>query len=196
MRKHLTRSLAAGLFLAGAVFAAPEIGKPAPDFSLKDAQGKSHQLSEYHGKVVVLEWTCPECPFVQRHYQQGTMKELAGSFADTNVVWLAVNTSHYNKAEDSLKWTKEQELSYPTLLDSDGAVGRLYDAKTTPHMFVIDPQGKLVYNGAIDDDPQGKKEMAQRVNYVKGAVHALLAGKEVSVSETKPYGCSVKYSSK
>ncbi|MGY8827703.1 MAG: redoxin domain-containing protein [Candidatus Latescibacterota bacterium] len=181
------------LLLASSAFASPEIGKKAPNFTLQDASGKSHKLSDYQGKVVVLEWTCPKCPYVQRHYKEDTMESLSAALPDSNVVWLAVNTSHFTKREDVVAWSKDQNLGYPTLLDGDGAVGRLYNAKTTPHMFVIDASGTLAYNGAIDDDIRGAKGIDQRVNYVAGAVQATLIGEKVLVAETKPYGCSVKY---
>jgi len=181
------------LLLATSALASPEIGKKAPDFTLQDATGKSHKLSDYQGKVVVLEWTCPQCPYVKRHYKEDTMENLSASLPDSNVVWLAVNTSHFTKREDVVAWSEDQNLNYPTLLDGDGAVGRLYEAKTTPHMFVIDASGTLAYNGAIDDDIRGAKKVDQRINYVAGAVQATLAGGKVPVAETKPYGCSVKY---
>jgi peroxiredoxin len=181
------------LMLASSALAAPEIGKKAPDFTLQDAAGKTHKLSDYQGKVVVLEWTCPQCPYVQRHYKEDTMEQLSTSLPDSNVVWLAVNTSHFTKREDVVAWSKDQGLRYPTLLDGDGDVGRLYNAKTTPHMFVIDVSGTLTYQGAIDDDIRGAKPSAQRVNYVAAAVQATLKGEQVPVAETKPYGCSVKY---
>jgi len=186
-------SAAASLVLCATAFAGPQLGQLAPDFTLKDAEGKAHTLSDYRGQVVVLEWTNPDCPYVQRHYREGTMAALAGAYEDTSVVWLAVNTTHYNKPEDTRKWTKEKELSYPTLLDPDGRVGRLYDAKTTPHMFVIEPSGRLVYDGAIDDDQGGKKESSERVPYVDLAVKVALQGKMPETSQTRSYGCSVKY---
>lgn len=185
-----------GLLLATNAWAAPEIGKTAPNFTLVDAEGKSHTLSDYRGKLVVLEWTNPDCPYVMRHYKEGTMTALESAFSDTQVVWLAINTTHYNTAEATRKWSTEKGLSYPTLLDADGAIGHLYAAKTTPHMFVVDASGKLVYDGAIDDSPQGDKKMSERVLYVGQAVEAALQEKASSPSKTKPYGCSVKYASK
>lgn len=193
MKRPYLISAVAGLLLAASAFAAPEVGKAAPDFSLPDTAGKQHTLSAYQGKVVVLEWTNPDCPYVQRHYQENTMTALADAYPDTQVVWLAVNTTHYNKPEDTRKWTTEKGLSYPTLLDPDGKIGHLYEAKTTPHMFVIAPDGKLVYDGAIDDDPRGSKETAERAPYVAQAIQAVLQGTAPENAQTKPYGCSVKY---
>jgi peroxiredoxin len=172
------------------------VGQAAPDFTLTDLNGTKHRLSDYKGKVVVLEWTNNQCPFVMRH--QGKLKTMQKAYArykDKGVVWLAVNSSHFCDAQsDNIrKWAKEQGIEYPILLDAPGKVGRLYGAKTTPHMFVIDRQGLLAYAGAIDDDPRGQKN--DKRNYVEEAVNALLNGSTVAVGTTKPYGCSVKYKS-
>ena len=193
--KQFTRitGAAVSLLLAVSAFAAPQIGETAPDFTLPDAAGKQHTLSAYQGRVVVLEWTNPDCPYVVRHYQEKTMTTLANAFPDTKVVWLAINTTHYNNAENSAQWTAEHELPYPTLLDPDGAVGRLYRARTTPHMFVVAADGTLIYNGAIDDDPRGQKSGEERLNYVRQAIEATLAGQSPTTSQARPYGCSVKY---
>ncbi|HNQ23182.1 MAG TPA: thioredoxin family protein [Phycisphaerae bacterium] len=171
-----------------------EVGKPAPDFALKDLDGQEHKLSDLKGKIVVLAWTNHECPYVVRHENKAkTMQSTAQKFADNGVVWLAVNSSFFaeQKAEQLRKWTKDNAINYPVLLDAEGKVGRMYQAKTTPHMFVIDRTGVLVYAGAIDDDPQGRKESPR--NYVEEAVRALLNNSTVAVASTKPYGCSVKY---
>jgi peroxiredoxin len=167
---------------------------PAPDFELADQNGETHKLSDYRGKIVVLEWTSPECPFVKRHYADGhtTMIDLAQKFDDKDVVWLAIDSSHFATAESALKWAKEKGIRTPILLDADGEVGRLYDAKTTPHMFVVGREGELLYSGAIDDDSNGKGEAP--VNYVEAAVSSALAGEPVQTARTTPYGCSVKYS--
>ncbi len=181
------------LFLAVPAAAAEEakVGQPAPAFSLKDESGKVHDLSQYKGKVVVLEWTNPECPFVQRHYAAKTMtKTLAGVDAK-QVVWLAVDSSAGHTPESAKAWKQEQGFSYPVLLDGEGRTGQAYGAKTTPHMYVIDAQGVLRYAGAIDDDPRGNSKSA--TNHVKATVDAVLGGKPVPASTTKPYGCSVKY---
>jgi peroxiredoxin len=169
----------------------PTIGAPAPQFTLVDAQGKSHSLKDYAGKIVVLEWTNPDCPFVQRHYKAKTMIGLAQKFTDKGVVWLAINSTHYNKPADTEKWTKEQGLPYLTLLDPSGEVGHLYGAKTTPHMYVIDKDGMLAFAGAIDDDPRGDAQAPK--NYVAAALTSLLAGTPIEVAAPRSYGCSVKY---
>jgi peroxiredoxin len=164
----------------------------AKDFTLPDAEGKNHSLADYKGKIVVLEWTNPECPFVQRHYKSGSMKKLAAKYADKGVVWLAINSTKHNTPADSKAWTEKQGITYPTLQDPDGTVGHLYNAKTTPHMFVIDRSGNIAYQGAIDDDPKGELGDGAK-NYVEGALTKLLAGEKPEITETKPYGCSVKY---
>lgn len=183
--------------LCSTVFAAaPEIiakvGSPAPAFSLKDEAGKPHQLAEYKGKIVVLEWTNPECPFVQRHYEAETMKKTEKA-AGPEVVWLAVDSTALNTPEKSAAWKKAKALDYPILQDADGKVGKSYGAKTTPHMYVIDDKGVLRYAGAIDDDPRGTNKTP--TNLVKAAVDAVKAGKSVAQPTTQPYGCGVKYKS-
>ena len=169
------------------------IGQPAPDFTLPDETGTPHHLQEYRGNVVVLEWTNPECPFVARHYKLNTMETLSAKYAGT-VVWLAVDSSHFNKPADSRAWKTKQGFGYPILQDPEGAVGRLYGARTTPHMFVVDKAGTLIYDGAIDDDAYGRSDDPD--NYVADAVDALIAGDSPKVASTKPYGCSVKYARK
>lgn len=172
---------------------AAEVGRPAPDFTLTDQAGERHHLSDYRGRVVVLEWTNPQCPYVQRHYQAETMKQLVARFPAERVAWLAVDSSHFVVPSDSAAWREAQGLSYPILQDADGAVGRAYQARTTPHMFVIDAEGTLRYSGAIDDDVHGRSE--QPTNHVGRAVDALLAGEAPPTAQTEPYGCSVKYQS-
>ena len=168
-----------------------EVGRPAPDFTLTDASGETHSLSELKGKTVVLEWVNPDCPFVQRHYKAGTMKSLAQSYAGKGVAWMAINTTATTTPEQNQQWIQKYGLSYPILLDRDGKVAREYGAKTTPDMFIINPEGVLVYKGGIDNDPAGTR--SERVNYVSQALDEVLAGKPVSQPETKSYGCSVKY---
>ena len=169
------------------------VGKPAPVFSLTDQDGASHSLDAYKGKILVLEWTNPGCPYVKRHYDAKTMTATHEGVGE-QVAWLAVDSSNFVKAEDAKKWRSEAGFDHPVLLDAEGAIGRAYGAKTTPHMYVIDAEGVLRYSGAIDDDPQGDKG-EQAVNYVSSAVEALKAGKPVEQAETRPYGCSVKYGS-
>lgn len=170
------------------------VGKPAPAFELKDESGNTHKLSDFKGKVVVLEWTNPDCPYVERHYQADTMQKTWDKVGGKDkVVWLAVDSSNFVKPEDSAKWKKEEGFEYAVLQDPSGEVGKKYDAKTTPHMFVVDAEGTLQYTGAIDNNPRGKAENVE--NYVEQAVTNLLEGKPVEKATTKPYGCSVKYSS-
>ena len=170
------------------------IGKPAPDFELKDEAGNTHKLSDFKGKVVVLEWTNPGCPYVERHYEAETMQKTWDKVGGKDkVVWLAVDSTKSVKAEESAEWKKEAGFDHVVLQDPAGDVGKKYDAKTTPHMFVVDAEGTLQYSGAIDDNPRGKKEEVE--NYVEQAVTNLLEGKAVEKQVTKPYGCSVKYAS-
>ena len=185
----------ASALVLGSTFAGdmePKLGEAAPAFTLQDQTGKMVNLSDFAGKVVVLEWLNPECPFVVRHYKAKTMSTLVDKYKDKNVVWLAINSTNTATSEFNGSWVSENSLTYPILNDREGKVGKLYGAKTTPHMYVIDPSGKLVYRGAIDDDPSGQNG-GKGVNYVDQALDEVLAGKAVSVPETKSYGCSVKY---
>jgi len=185
--------LALGLMcVASTANAAAEIGKPAPQFSLQDQNGKTVSLSDYAGKIVVLEWVNPECPFVQRHYKAKTMITLADDFAPKGVVWLAINSTHTAANADNLAWVQKNDLSYPILNDAAGDVGKAYGAKTTPDMFIIGKDGTLLYSGGIDNDPDGDKGAAT-VNYVRQALTEILGGSAVSVPETKSYGCTVHY---
>lgn len=168
----------------------------APDFKLTDFNGKTVQLSVLKGKIVVLEWTNYDCPFVKSHYSEKvhTMRDLAAKYADKNVVWLTINSSHFATAEANKKWATEHKLKQVVLLDADGKVGKLYKAKTTPHMFIVDAEGYIAYQGAIDNSPRGKTPQGQSyVNYVDQALAELSEGKTVTVGKTKPYGCPVKY---
>jgi len=169
------------------------LGETAPAFSLTDQAGKQVNLSDYAGKIVVLEWLNPGCPFVQRHYKSKTMVNLASKYQDKNVVWLAINSTSSADSKANASWVTENALAYPILDDHDGKVGRLYGAKTTPHLFIIDASGKLAYHGGIDSDASGEEK--EPTNYVDKALGELTEGKAVTVSETKSYGCSVKYSS-
>ena len=165
-----------------------KIGQDAPNFTLKDQNGTTHTLAQYKGKIVVLEWTNPTCPFVVRHYKAKTMTTLAGKHAD--VVWLTINSSHYTTDKDNAAWAKAENVKF-VLNDSTGKVGKQYGARTTPHMYVVDAKGKLAYMGAIDDDPYGDKK--ESTNYVAKALESLKANQAVQTATTKEYGCSVKY---
>ena len=177
--------------------AATTIGKAAPDFSLQDQNGKTVKLSDYKGKVVVLEWFNQGCPYVVRHYKAKTMTSTADKYKGQDVVWLAINTTAGKTAEDNKTSAEAWGISYPILSDTTSSVAQAYGAKTTPHMFVIDKEGKLVYNGAIDDDSSEDGAKGDKAtNHVAKALDEVLAGKPVSVTETKPYGCGVKYQKK
>ena len=186
--------------LAGSVHAKPEVGKPAPDFALSDLSGKGHDLTDFKGKYVVLEWVNFGCPFVKKHYRTENMQKLQREFVDKGVVWLSICSSapgkQGNETPNSAKSGFQQFGSAASayLVDENGKVGRLYDAKTTPQMFVINPEGVLIYTGAIDDKPTpNPATVASSNNYVKAALNEATSGKGVSVPSTKPYGCSVKY---
>jgi DsbC/DsbD-like thiol-disulfide interchange protein len=165
----------------------------AADFTLKDAKGNDVSLSDFHGKVVVLEWINWDCPFVVRHMKAGTMADLARKYAAKDVVWLGVNSTKYHGAETNAEKISRYNLPYPVLDDHPGTVGHLYQAKTTPHMFVIDQAGQIVYSGAIDNDPRGRKPADQRVNFVEKVLALAVENQPVSLENQKPYGCSVKY---
>ncbi len=180
--------------------AGPETGSAAPDFTLKDTKGIQHSLSDFQGKFVVLEWTNFGCPFVRKHYDSNNMQSLQKKYAKKGVVWLSICSSAEGKQGNFTpeKWNEliEEKGAAPTavLLDEEGEVGRLYGAKTTPDMFIIDKQGNLVYRGAIDSIKSVDQSDIQRAtNYVSAALDLTMAGKPVKNASTKPYGCSVKY---
>jgi len=194
--------LAAALTFAAPVFAKPVIGQPAPDFSVTDSAGKTQSLSAYKGKIVVLEWNNPECPFVRKHYGAGNMQKQQGAAAAEEVVWLTINSGaegkqgHLDAAAANTYVAKVGGKEAAYLIDADGKTGHAYDAKTTPHMYVIDKDGTLRYMGGIDSIPSTDKEdIAKATQYVDQALAELTAGKPVSVSTSEPYGCSVKYGS-
>ncbi len=193
-----TRTILAAFALGAVAVASPSgaatpaaVGAAAPAFTLANQDGSPVDLAALKGKIVVLEWTNPDCPFVQRHYKAKTMPTLAQRYGDKDVVWLAINSTNYMDAAKNKAFRTSQGFSYPVLDDHAGTVGKEYGAKTTPHMFVIDATGTLVYTGAIDDDAAG--ENASPTNYVAQALDDVTAGKPVRTAETKPYGCSVKY---
>jgi peroxiredoxin len=176
------------------------VGQPAPEFSLSGADGKIHSLSEYKGKPVVLEWTNPECPFVRKWYGSGEMQKLQKDSTAKGVVWLRINSNApgangSQNAESLAKYEKENKVSATTsLLDPDGKVGHLFGARTTPHMFVIDKKGTLVYAGGIDDKPSpNPSDIAGAKNYVRAALSDLEAGKPVTTPTAPPYGCHIHY---
>lgn len=196
----LMAAVAVALGCSAAIQAEPETGKPAPDFTLHNLDGEQVTLSDLQGSFVVLEWINYDCPFVVKHYQNGNMQALQREYMEKDVVWLAINSSapgkegHFEAAEGK-KLAAERESS-PTaiLLDPEGTVGRKYRARTTPHMFVINPQGILIYMGAIDDNPSRRPEdVLTASNYVRLALDAALAGEKIATPVTRPYGCSVKY---
>ena len=179
---------------------AVRVGNAAPDFTGTDSNGKTQKLSEYHGKYVVLEWTNNGCPYTQKHYESGNMQALQKEWTAKGVVWLTVLSSppgeqgYMTASQENAYVGKEHAAPTAVLLDPTGVIGHAYEAKTTPHMFVIDPSGKLIYAGAIDDhattDPEDIKSSK---NYVSDALSESMAGKPVATSYTRPYGCSVKY---
>ena len=197
MKKTLT--LLALTCAASVAFAAAEVGKPAPDFTGTDIFGKTHNLSDYKGKIVVLESYNLDCPFCANHFKTGAMQQLQSELTAKGVIWLmvdSVNEKHpsYRTPEEARnEWTKEHMAATAWLDDHTGVIGKAYGMRTTPDMFVIDKEGKLAYAGAIDDQPTPDHDPRKARNYVKEAVNSLLAGKPIEVTQTKSYGCSVKY---
>ena len=190
------------LSFAAAIQAAPSVGQPAPEIALKDAGGKTVKLSDYRGKYVVLEWTNPGCPYVKKHYNSGNMAATQQDAAAKGAVWLSVNSTekgHFDYMEPArlAAWQKERKLqAAATLMDEDGVAGKAYGARTTPHMYIVDPQGRLVYAGGIDSIPSNNTDdIKQAVNYVKQGLGEAVAGKPISAATTRPYGCSIKYKS-
>lgn len=179
--------------------AAANLGEAAPDFSLADLDGDTHTLAQHRGKVVVLEWFNPECPFVNYAHQEGELKAMAKGASADGVVWLAINSGAPGKqghgVEANRAGVAEFAMEHPVLLDESGAVGRRYGAGKTPHLFVIDAEGALVYRGAIDNAPMGevRDAGAAKINYVAAALEDLKAGRPVAIAEAAAYGCSVKY---
>lgn len=185
-------ALAARSFAESAKDEGVNIGAKAPDFTLQDQNGKPVSLHDFAGKIVVLEWTNPNCPFVQRHYREKTMQTLASQFESKNVDWLAINSTDSATNDSNKQWAEAQNISYPILNDSEGTVGKEYHATNTPDMYIVGTDGTLLYEGAIDNDRSGDKTTG-KINYVRQALDEILSGKPVSAPQTKPYGCSVKY---
>ena len=198
--------IAAALALAGCApeapaLAAPPVGSQAPDFRLADASGKAVTLGQFKGKVVVLEWNNPGCPYVRKHYESGNMQRTQAAAKKDGVVWLSINSGgpgnqgHMNGAEANAFVAAQKAQPTAYLLDPTGAVGKSYGAVTTPHMYVIDKAGKLAYVGGIDDKATASKDdIAGARNHVLAALGEMKAGKKVSVATSRPYGCNVKYS--
>jgi thiol-disulfide isomerase/thioredoxin len=196
MKKALLAAflLAAGSALAGTV------GQPAPDFTLADVAGKPVKLSDFRGRYVVLEWVNPECPYVEKHYGSANMQGLQKEFTAKQVVWLSINSTReghyeYYPPQKMAGWMKQVGgAPSATLLDPSGKVGRAYQARTTPHMYIVDPKGVLVYAGGIDDKRStSQADVKTAKNYVRAAMGEALAGKAISAASTAPYGCSIKY---
>ena len=184
---------------ATVALAAAEVGKPAPDFTARDINGKTHRLSDYKGKIVVLEEYNLDCPFCHNHFKTGAMQELQGDFTAKGIIWLLINSvgAHnpgYRDPEKAKREWAEQKIKATAWIDDhSGEIGKKYGMRTTPHMFVIDKNGILAYQGAIDDRPSPEGDPRTARNYVREAVGKLLAGEKAEVTQTKPYGCGVKY---
>ena len=198
--RSLLLELAVGAaFTAGAALAAVP-GATAPDFTIADSAGKPVRLTDFKGKYVVLEWTNPECPFVRKHYDSQNMQVLQKEWGAKDVVWLSINStsrtsSEWKSGAQMTDWMMAKGAAQKAvLIDGDSATGRAYAAKTTPHMFIIDPTGNVIYGGAIDDKRSANPaDVKTANNYVRVALAEALAGKPVTVASTTPYGCSVKY---
>jgi peroxiredoxin len=180
--------------------AAAQVGQPAPNFKLNDAEGRTVSLADYKGKTVVLEWHNPGCPYVRKHYDSGNMQKTQAAARNAGTVWLTINSGapgkqgHMSGPEAKALAAKEKARSTAYLLDPKGVVGKGYQAKTTPHMYIVDQAGTLVYAGGIDDKPTADKaDIASARNHVLAALAEIQAGKPVSVATSRPYGCTVKY---
>lgn len=192
--------LATGLLIGFVALGNAVVGKPAPDFSVMDATGKTRTLSEFKGKNVVLEWYNKDCPYVKKHYGSGNMQKVQSELTSKGVVWLTVISSAkgqqgYLSSEEALKNAQTAGAKADAILiDDSGKMGRSYGAKTTPHMYMIDGKGTLRYNGAIDsNDSADPSTIAKSENYIVAAANSLLKGEKIAKDSTKPYGCSVKY---
>lgn len=198
--KSLFRLAPALLIASTLPLAAATIGAQAPGFELTDTNGKTHKLSDYAGKTVVLEWINHGCPFVKKHYDSGNMQKTQAAAVADGAVWLSICSSAPGEQghESPAKWNKinadKNVAATAVLIDESGKVGKAYDARTTPHMYVIDAKGTLVYAGGIDSIPSGNKaDIAKAENYVLSALADLKAGRAVATASSRPYGCNVKY---
>jgi len=200
MKRYSTVLILSLLVLFSLAAFAAKVGESAPDFTSTDSNGRVQKLSDYKGKYVVLEWTNKGCPFTRKHYDSGNMQKLQKEWTQKGVVWFTVVSSApgsqgYVTAAEENDYVKQMNAA-PTavLLDPKGDLGHMFAAKTTPHMFIIDPSGKLIYNGAIDDHPTTDvSDISSSKNYVSTALEQAIAGKPVAEAATRPYGCSVKY---
>lgn len=201
MRKRYAALTIIGFTLiAFSIGLAARVGEPAPDFTATDTNGEVHKLSEYQGKFVVLEWTNHGCPYTQKHYNSGNMQRLQREWTSRGVVWLTVISSAPGKqgyvtaSEENAYLRQANAAPTAVLLDPTGTLGHLYDAKTTPHIFIINPKGALIYNGAIDDRPTTDvADVNGAKNYVSLALEEATSGKPVNNPISRPYGCSIKY---
>lgn len=197
-KRNLTVALAVACLAFPSL--AVRVGDVAPDFTGVDSNGKTHQLSAYKGKYVVLEWHNQGCPFTRKHYVSGNMQSLQKEWTAKGVIWLTVISSapgqqgYVTPDEENSYMAKMHAVPTAAILDADGKIAHVYDAKTTPDMFVIDPSGKLVYAGAIDDHPTpDTSDIAQSKNYVADALTEAMQGRQIATAYTRPYGCSIKY---
>lgn len=179
---------------------AARVGQPAPDFSLPDTGGKAVRLADFRGRFVVLEWTNPGCPFVRKHYESGNMGATQKLARDQGVAWLAINSTEtasgdYLEPPRLANWLKQhQGVPTAVLMDPEGTTGRAYDAKTTPHLYIVDPQGMLVYAGGIDSIASARvSDIEKATNHVKAALADIAAKRPIAQAVTKPYGCTIKY---
>jgi peroxiredoxin len=198
--KHLRKSIFAVVALFAIAAFAVKAGDAAPDFTGTDSHGQTHKLSDYRGKFVVLEWHNNGCPFTQKHYESGNMQRLQKEWTGKGVVWFTMISSapgaqgYVTADEENAYMAKMHAVPTAAILDPKGNIGHAYEAKTTPHIFVINPQGQLIYNGAIDDKATpDQSDINGAKNYVSEALQEAMAGKPVAVASTRPYGCSVKY---
>ncbi|MBA2965461.1 MULTISPECIES: thioredoxin family protein [Ramlibacter] len=195
-----TLLVASSLLLATGARAAPAVGTPAPDFELRDTSGKPVRLADFRGQHVVLEWTNPGCPYVRKHYDSGNMPATQRYATGRGVVWLSINSTErasydWREPAQLVAWQKErQAASTALLMDEDGVAGKAYGARTTPHLYIVDPQGRLVYAGGIDSIPSSNPDdIRKATNYVRVGLDEALAGKPLTTAVSRPYGCSIKY---
>jgi peroxiredoxin len=195
MNRTIVALTAAVVLAVPMLFAAEEKSAKAPDFTLKNYDGKEVKLADYKGKIVVLEWFNYECPFSRYNHEKTTaVNDLVNKYKDKNVVWFAINSTGHQETEKSKEFAEKNKVLHPILDDSAGKTGKAYGAKTTPHIFIIDTAGNIAYDGAIDNAPLGNVPKDENlVNYADKALEELTAGKAVNKATTKPYGCSVKY---